>query len=150
MAGEIARAAVEAGTTAVMDLSLSVPGCSISLKIDNVWIAGAVTVGAISLGAFYLARKGPSEDAIRRALERTDNSGVVDPAVRNITDGHSVLVELHCHTETSLLLFLEDFEKKKVQFRLEEKFKKIGFMDELDVTIRNAEEVYEKARQRIR
>ncbi|KAJ7390580.1 hypothetical protein OS493_023969, partial [Desmophyllum pertusum] len=118
--------------------------------IDNVWIAGAVTVGAISLGAFYLARKGPSEDAIRRALERTDNSGVVDPAVRNITDGHSVLVELHCHTETSLLLFLEDFKKKKVKFRLEEEFKKIGFKDELGVTIRNAEEVYEKARQRIR
>ena len=146
MAGEIGRAAVEAGTRAAVDLSLSGGGYAVSLKIDNPWLAGAISIGALSLGAFYLARKVPAGNAIRRGLEGTDNSGVVDPEVRNITDG-SILVELHCHTETSFLLFLEDFEKKTVKFRLEVEFEKIGFKDELDVTIRNAEEVYEKARQ---
>ncbi|KAJ7383751.1 hypothetical protein OS493_026282 [Desmophyllum pertusum] len=133
MAGEIARAAVEAGTTAVMDLSLSGGGfCCPRSRL-------------IIPGAFYLACKGPAEDAIRRALQRKV-FGVVDPEVTNITDG-SILVELHCRTETSLLLFLEDFETKTTKFRLEEEFKKIGFKDDLDVTIRNAEKVNEKARQ---
>ena len=145
MAGEIARAAVEAGTTAAMDLALSGGGFAVSLKIGNPWLAGAVALGTFSLGALYLTRKVPAENAIRRGLERNDN-GVVDPEVRNITDG-SILVELHCHTETSFLVFLKDFEKKTVKFRLEEEFKKIGFKDELDVTIRNEEEVYEKAGQ---
>ncbi|KAJ7369828.1 hypothetical protein OS493_036199 [Desmophyllum pertusum] len=145
-AGEIARAVVEAGTKAALDLSLTFKDLSFSLKIENAWLAGAVSFGALSLGAYYLANKGPSWNATRRALERINNDGV-DPKVRNITDGHSILVELHCLTETSFLLFLEDFEKKTVKLRLEEEFKKIGFKDELDVTIRNAEEVYEKARQ---
>ena len=59
MAGELAKAAAEEGTKAVMDLSLAAGAFSFSLKIDNVWLAGAVTVGALSLGAFYLACKGP-------------------------------------------------------------------------------------------
>ncbi len=146
MAGEITKAAVEAGTKAVMDLSVSGAGFSVSLKIDNVWLAGAVSIGALSLGAFYLARKGPAENAIKRALER-NIFGMVDPEVTNITDGHSILVELYCRTETSLLLFLEDFETKTAKFRLEEEFKRIGFKDELDVTIRNADKVKEEAKQ---
>ena len=146
MTGEITKAAVEAGTKAAMDLSLSGTGFSVSLKIDNVWLAGAVSIGALSLGAFYLACKGPAEGAIRRALERKI-FGMVDPEVAKITDGHPILVELHCRTEASLLLFLDDFETKTAKFRLEEEFKKIGFKDELDVTIRNAAEVMEEARQ---
>ena len=146
MAGEISQAAVEAGAKTVMDLSLSGAGFSVSLKIDNVWLAGAVSIGALSLGAFYLACKGPAEGAIKRALERKI-FGIVDPEVTNITDGHSILVELFCRTETSLLLLLEDFETKSLQFRLEEEFKKIGFKDELDVTIRNADKVKEEAKK---
>lgn len=129
-----------------MDLSLSGAGFSVSLKIDNVWLAGAVSIGALSLGAFYLVCKGPSENAIKRALERKI-FGTGDPEVTNVTDGHSILVELHCHTETSLLLFLEDVETKTVKFRLEEEFKKIGFKEELVVSIRNAEKVNEHVRQ---
>jgi len=146
MAGEITKAAAEAGAKAAMDLSLSGAGFSVSLKIDNVWLAGAVSIGALSLGAFYLACKGPAENAIKRALERKI-FGIEDPEVTNITDGHSILVELHCRTETSLLLFLEDIETKTVKFKLEEEFKKIDFKEELDVIIRNAGNVNEQARK---
>lgn len=146
MAAEISKAAAEAGAKAAMDLSLSGAGFSVSLKIDNVWLAGAVSIGALSLGAFYLACKGPAQNAIKRALERKI-FGTEDPEVTHITDGHSILVELHCHTETSLLLFLEDVETKTVKFRLEEELKKIGFKEELDVSIRNAEKVNEHAIQ---
>ena len=146
MAEEITKTAAEAGTKAVMDLSLAAGAFSFSLKIVNVWLAGAVSVGALSLGAFYLACKGPSEDAIRRALERR-LFGVVEPKVTKIKDGHSILIELLCSTEASFLLFLEDFEAKTTKFRLEEEFKKIGFKADLDVTIRNAETVYKQAMQ---
>ena len=146
MAEDITTTAVEAGTKAVMDLSLSAGAFSISLKIDNAWLAGAVSVGALSLGAFYLACKGPAEEAIRRALQRKI-FGVEDPKVTKIADGHSVLVEVICNTETSFLVFLEDFEMKTVKFRLEDEFKKICFNKELDVNIRNEEAVYEQAKQ---
>ncbi|KAM7441201.1 carbohydrate binding [Porites harrisoni] len=146
MAEDIAKAAAEVGNKAVMDLSLTAGAFSLSLKIDNVWLAGAVSVGALSLGAFYLACKGPSESAIRRALERKF-LGVVDPKVTNIEDGHSILTELLCSTETSFLVFLEDFKTKRIKFRLEEEFKKIGFSTELDVTLRNAEKVYQQVIQ---
>ena len=82
MAEDIAKAAAEVGNKAAMDLSLTAGAFSLSLKIDNVWLAGAVSVGALSLGAFYLACKGSSESAIRRALERKF-LGVVDPKVTN-------------------------------------------------------------------
>ena len=146
MAEDIAKAAAEVGNKAVMDLSLTAGTFSLSLKIDNAWLAGAVSVGALSLGAFYLACKGPFESAIRRALERKF-LGVVDPKVTNIEDGHSILTELLCSTETSFLVFLEDFETKRIKFRLEEEFKKIGFSTELDVTLRNAEKVYQQVIQ---
>jgi len=143
---EMATEITKAGAKAAMDLSLSGAGFSVSLKIDNVWLAGAVSIGALSLGAFYLVCKGPSENAIKRALERKI-FGTGDPEVTNVTDGHSILVELQCHTETSLLLFLEDVETKTVKFRLEEEFKKIGLKEELVVSIRNAEKVNEPVRQ---
>ena len=142
MAAEITKA----GAKAAMDLSLSGAGFSVSLKIDNVWLAGAVSIGALSLGAFYLACKGPAENAIKRALERKI-FGTGDPEVTNITDGHSILVQLYCHAETSLLLFLEDVETKTIKFKLEEEFKKIGFKEELNVSIRNAEKVNQRVRQ---
>lgn len=144
MAGEISSAAVETATRAAMDLSLSGGGETISLKIDNPWLAGAVSIGALSLGAFYLVCKGPAEGAIRRALER-NVFGDVDPEVTDITDGHSILVELHCRSEMSLLVFLEDYQSKTIKFRLEEELKKIGFNDQLEVVIRNKEEVNKRA-----
>lgn len=140
MAEDVANAAAEASTNAVMDLSLCTGAFSISLKIDNVWLAGAVTLGALSLGAFYLSRKRPTEEAIRRALER-NIFDATDPRVINITDGHSILTELHCNSETSFLIFLDDFENNTLKFRLEEELKKIGFKSDLEVTIQNKETV---------
>ena len=136
MDGVISNAAVETATRAAVDLSLSGAGFSISLKIENAWLAGAVSLCAFSLGAFYLARKGPTEGAIKRALERT-LFGDVDPEVTNITDGHSILVELQFHSEMSLLLFLEEYESKTIKLRLEKELKKIGFYRPLEVVIRN-------------
>ena len=107
-----------------------------------------MSLGALTLGAFYLSRKGPTEDAVRRALQR-DTSGVVDPEVTNITDGHSILAELCCKTEWRFLIFLDDFERNVVKFRLEEELKKIGFKLDLEVTIRN-EETLDKQVSQIR
>ena len=126
MAEDIAKAAAEVGNKAVMDLSLTAGAFSLSLKIDNVWLAGAVSVGALSLGAFYLACKGPSESAIRRALERKF-LGVVDPKVTNIVDGHSILIELLCSTETSFLVFWKILKRRGLSFGWRKSLKKSAF-----------------------
>ncbi|KAL9967521.1 hypothetical protein ACROYT_G025765 [Oculina patagonica] len=48
--------------------------------------------------------------------------------------------------ERSFLQFVEDFEAKKVEKRLEEEFTKIVFQQNLQVTIRNADEVDKKVK----
>ena len=133
VAGEAVRAALE------LSVSASTAGFSVSLKIDNTILAGIVSVGALSLGAYYLANRRPVENAIRNGLEI--RNGVVDPEVRNIEEG-SILVELHCHSEHSFIQFVEDFEAKKVEHRLKEEFTKIGFRSKFYVATRNTEEVY--------
>jgi len=144
MSQEVARAAVEA-SRAIIDLSLQTPGgFKVDLKIDNNWLAaglvGATVVGGLSVAAFYIHRRYPSENAIRNALERNQD-GVVDPEVRAIENG-SILVELFCHKERSFLSFVDDFEAKTIKLRLEEEFRKIGYEEELDVAIKNLQEVY--------
>lgn len=135
VAGEAVRAALE------LSVSASTTGFSVSLKIDNTILAGIVSIGVLSLGAYYLANRRSVENAIRSGLEIRNEAGVVDPEVRNIEEG-SILVELHCHSEHSFIQFVEDFEAKKVEHRLEEEFTKIGFNRGLHVTVRNAIEVY--------
>lgn len=135
VAGEAVRAALE------LSVSASTTGFSVSLKIDNTILAGIVSIGVLSLGAYYLANRRSVENAIRSGLEIRNEAGVVDPEVRNIEEG-SILVELHCYSEHSFIQFVEDFEAKKVEHRLEEEFTKIGFNRGLHVTIRNAIEVY--------
>lgn len=138
MAGESVKVA--------FDFALKTPFYSISLKIDSSILAGIIGVGALSLGAYYLANKQSSERAIRDALEARNQAGVVDPEVSNIEQG-SVLVGLHCHSEKSFLKFVEDFEAEKVRNRLQEAFAKIGFQGNLHVTIRNIDEVNRRARE---
>ena len=142
MADESANLARE-GVGAALDLSVSASttGFSVSLKIDNTILAGIVSVGALSLGAYYLANRRPVENAIRNGLEGRNEAGVVDPEVRNIEEG-SILVELRCHSEQSFIQFVKDFEAKKVKNRLKEEFRKIGFRRKFHLTIRNTEEVY--------
>lgn len=146
MTNESAKIATEAAR-AVLDLSISAPpGFSVSLKIDNAILAGIATVGALSLGAFYVANKFRVENAVRNGLENRNEAGDVDPEVRNIEES-SVCVELYCHSEHSLLQFVEDFEAQKVKQRLEEELTKIGFEQNLTVTITNADEVYTKVKE---
>lgn len=130
------------GVRAALDLSVSATtaGFSVLLKIDNVSLAGIATVGALSLGAYYLANRQPVENAIRNGLERRNEDYLVDPEVRNI-EGGSILVKLHCQTEHSFIQFVEDFKAKKVKQRLNKEFKRIGYLSELQVTIENAYEV---------
>lgn len=78
-------------------------------------------------------------------MEENSENGT-DPEVRNIEEG-SIIVELYCHTDRSLLKFVDDFETKKVKYRLEEEFTKIGLKGELPVIITNEEEVYKKVQE---
>ena len=147
MAGESANAAAEAARVALeLSMSASTSGFSVSLKIDNTILAGVTVLGAGALAAYYLAHRRPAANAIRNGLEERNETGEADPQVRSIETG-SVIVELYCHTEHSLLQFVEDFEAKRVKHRLEEEFTKIGFDQDLDVTIINAKEVYKKVHE---
>lgn len=144
MAGESANAAAEV-TKAALEISASycITGGTVSVKIDNIILAGVLGVGALSLAAYYVSKTRPVENAIRNGLEIRNEACVADPEVRNIEEG-SILVELHCHSEHSFIKFVEDFEAGKVKRRLEKEFTKIGFQEELRVTIENADEVYKR------
>lgn len=142
MADEVLGGAVES-SKAAFDLSLQTGlygGWSVAIKIDSAWLAAGL--GLMSLGAFYIYRKYPSQNAIRNGLEGNEN-GQVDPEVTGIEQG-SILVDLVCRTEKSFLSFVNDFETNRTKLRLEEEFRKIGFSGELEVTIINLKEVYEK------
>ena len=146
MAGDGANLAAGAARAA-FDLSLSAntSGFSVSLRIDNPILAGIAVTAAVTLGVFYLKNKQSVENAVRNALEENSENGT-DPEVRNIEEG-SIIVELYCHTVRSLLKFVDDFETKKVKYRLEEEFTKIGLKGELPVIITNEEEVYKKVQE---
>ena len=78
--------------------------------------------------------------AVRGALE---GPGL---QVANIAPG-LIIVELFCNMKHSFLSFVEVFDSKKVKQRLEKELKKIGFEEELGVTIANEKEVYNKLDQ---
>ena len=141
MASEAAGAGGEA-TKAVLDLSLKMGEYAASIKIDNVWLAAGLGAAAVGIGAFYIHRKYPAQRAIRNALE-IEEAGMIDPEVRGIEEG-SILVDLVFHTEQTFLSFLDDFEAKRIKLRLEEEFRKIGYEEELEVTITNLDGVYQK------
>ena len=125
--------------------SITREALSISVKIDSPVVAGvALAAGAaVTLGAYYLRYRRNTENAIRNSLERRNELGEADPEVANIGEG-SIIVELRCRTQQSVLQFVKDFKEKKVKGRLEEEFKKIGFDQELEVTIVNAQEVFQR------
>ena len=150
MAEEGVKAVAEAGAVgaaasrAAFDLAAAYKDFSISLTIESDWLAGAAVFGALglgtlSIGVYYLTHRQPVEQAIRNALERNED-GVVDPEVRNIANG-SILVDLCCHTKWSFLSFVDDFKRNRIKLKLQEEFKKIGYTQKLEVTINNLEEV---------
>ena len=116
--------------------SITREAVSISLKIDSPVLAAVAFVGGavVTLGAFYLHNRRKTENAIRNSLERRNELGEADPVVANIGEG-SILVELRCRTLQSYQQFMDDFCAGKVGARLEEEFKKIGFAQNLQVSI---------------
>lgn len=144
MADASANAIAEA-TRAAMEFSASVSttGVSVTVKIDNTILAGVISVGALSLAAYYLKNKRPVETALRNGLESRNEAGQVDPEVRNIESG-SILVKLHCYSEHSFIQFVEDFDDGKVSQRLSKEFTEIGYPGQINVTIENGDEVYKK------
>ena len=149
MAGESTAVGAEAARAA-LEASASITGgaLSVSLKIDSPIVAGvALAAGAVvTLGAFYLRYRWKTENAIRNSLERMNAIGAADPEVINIEEG-SIIVKLRCHTPQSVLQFVKDFKEKKVKRRLEEELKKIGFDKELEVTIVNGQEVFQREQE---
>ena len=146
MARESAAVGAEA-TRAALEASAFVTreALSISVKIDSPIVAGvALAAGAaVTLGAFYLLHRRDTENATRNALEGRNEIGAADPEVANIEEG-SIIVKLRFHTQQSFLQFVKDFKEKKVKRRLEEELKKIGFDKELEVTIVNTQEVFQR------
>ena len=146
----MARESAEAGAEAVFEVTASITREAfwISVKIDSPFVAGVAVVAgaAVTLGAFYLRYRWNTENAIRNSLERMNAIGAADPEVENIEEG-SIIVKLRCHTPQSVLQFVKDFKEKKVKRRLEEEFKKIGFDKELEVTIINAQEVFQREQE---
>ena len=163
----VAQVTSEIGTTVLkdaarsaVDLSLKMGEHLLSLKIENHWLAAGFGIGVFGLGAFYIHRRYPAQpaerntaeralenaevralvDATRNALERIE-AGVIDPQVMRIENG-SIQVELVCHTDQSLLLFLDNFEAGKVKKRLEKELRKLGCEEELKVTINRLDEVH--------
>lgn len=153
----------EKGTSALsgtaksaLELSLKMEEYSISLKIENSWLAGVCGVGVVGLAAFYIHRKFPTPPAAeRRAAELAEENTIVSAildATRNVlqrneageiypevmlTENGSVLVDLVCHTKESFLTFVDDFKAQKIKQSLEKEFRKIGCNEELEVTMTN-------------
>ena len=139
---------VKTAARAVLDFSASCnPATGIfnfSLRIEDKWLARGIAVGAFTctLAALYLRHRENTERAVRNGLEGTAVDGRPDPEVREIGPG-SLLVKLQCHTPRSFLQFVSDYESQKVKQRLEEELSKIGFTEELSITIENIGEVEE-------
>lgn len=135
-----------------LDLTVSSGNTTISLRIEDRQLAGrALTgigigcglaagigiAGGVALAVFFCRNPQLVTNAITRALE---GPGL---QVGNIAPG-SILVQLHCITTKSFESFMHGFETGKVRQRLKEEFTKIGYPDDLEVTIVNDRDVYTK------
>lgn len=107
-------------------------------------LAMALAAGlGVGVGAFAATNWWNTERAIKESLNRKDENGKLVAEAKNMKI-NSITVELHCYTKQSVLQFVKDFKENEVKRRLEEEFKKIGFDAELEVTLVNAEEVFQR------
>ena len=107
---------------------------SFGLRAAGIGIGAAATGTVITIGV--LCYKHP--EFVMRVVEKA----LTAPGLKvgSVTPG-SILVELHCYTEESFRSFLEDFEARKVQERLNKEFENSGYIgEELEVTITNYKE----------
>ena len=98
-------------------------------------VASSVATTALTLGACYRANPEATGAAVRSVFTQFAEVLGMRPS--------SILVELCFHTEERFLAFMDAFEKKIIKQRLQEELSKIGFKDELEVTIENDKEVYD-------
>lgn len=162
---EMGETVLKEATKAAVDLSFKMRDYLVSVKIENDLVAAGLGIGVLALGVFYIHRRYPAQPAERNAAERAlenpgvlarveallnalerNEAGVIDPEVMRMENG-SIHVTLLCHTEQSLLLFLDDFKAGKVKERLEKEFRKLGCEEELKVTISNLDEVHKRLNQ---
>ena len=110
---------------------------SFGLKAAGIGIGAAgIGIGAAGIGIGLLCYNHP--EFVKKIVEKA----LTAPGLKvgSVTPG-SILVELHCYTEESFRSFMENFEARKVQERLNREFENNGYIgEELEVTITNYEE----------
>ena len=121
--------AEEGPAQAALDVQAGIGPFHIKIKIDNHWLAAAF-LGAsfLTLRAFYNENQQSVRAAVSIAL-----AGLTDK-VLSIRPS-SLLVEFVCNTKESYDAFMEAYKTGTVKQRLQDEFSKIGFKDELEVTI---------------
>ena len=109
----------------------------VRVRIDRAWLAvGMVGAGIATLATLHHINPAGVKAAVRLAL-----AGVVDK-ILSIRPS-SVLVDLCFHTKERFVAFMDAFVTGTLHQRFQEEFSKIGFNDELQVTIT----VYDNASQ---
>ena len=149
LATEAIRGAAALGCGALICMKIdSIPFAEVARGIGiGVGVAGvAGVVGGVVY--FWMRNRESTERAVREALEKrpADGAHASDPHVEEFGRG-SLLVKLRCHTSRSFLQFISDYESQKVKRRLEEELSKVGFTEELTITIENKEEVEEQKKK---
>ena len=117
-------------------LSFGLRAAGIGIAAAGIGIGVAATGTVITIG--FLCYKHP--EFVTRVVEKALTARGLQ--VGTVTPG-SILVELHCYTEESFRSFMEDFEARKVQERLNKEFENSGYIgEELEVTMTNYKEAY--------
>ena len=117
-------------------LSFGLRAAGIGIGAAVIGIGVAATGVVITIGV--LCYKNP--EFVMRIVEKALTARGLQ--VGSVTPG-SILVELHCYTEESFRSFMEDFEARKVQERLNKEFENSGYIgEELEVSITNYKEAY--------
>ena len=115
-------------------LGFGLRAAGIGIGAAGIGIGVAATGVVVTIGV--LCYKHP--EFVMRIVEKALTARGLQ--VGSVTPG-SILVVLHCYTEESFRSFMEDFETRKVQERLNKEFENSGYIgEELEVTITNYEE----------
>ena len=115
---------------------IGIGAAGIGIGAAGIGIGVAATGVVITIGV--LCYKHP--EFVMRIVEKALTARGLQ--VGSVTPG-SILVKLHCYTEESFRSFMEDFEARKVQERLNKEFENSGYIgEELEVTITNYKEAY--------
>ena len=123
------RPAEPARNRPALDVQAGVGTFHISIRIDNPLLAAAALgAGFLTLRAFYNANPEAVRTAVGIALAGlADNVLTIRPS--------SILVEFVCYTKERYLAFMDALTTGMVKQRLQEEFSKIGYKDELKVTV---------------